>query len=262
MNDKIRILIADTNLCFYDRIKHILGNKGFEILPPVVTGPELLSQIDQRAADIVLMELLLPGIDGVEILEHIRDMEDPPEVFIYSYLSNDSIVDLANRCGVRYFIQKPTELSVIYRRIIGFSSYCQHMSGIDPIQPSVRMTIEEQSRQIITQLLRSLGIPAHMKGYYQLRSAIAYVLSAGDAYNMRVTIDVYPAVAEEFGVNAKRIERNIRNAIEVAWNRGNIVMQHEIFGYTVKDTKGKPTNAEFIAMLADHAGMQMRKLHL
>jgi len=95
-----------------------------------------------------------------------------------------------------------------------------------------------------------------------MRSAIVYMVASGDRlYDIRMTTELYPAIAQEFNSTAKRVERNIRNAIEVAWNRGSIAMQHEIFGYTVKDTKGKPTNSEFIAMLADRALMQLKKLH-
>ncbi|MBQ3065924.1 MAG: sporulation transcription factor Spo0A [Clostridia bacterium] len=256
---KVRILIADNNPVFYQQFKSYLSDKGFDVLPPVSNGHEVIAFVDQKKADIILMELLLPGIDGIAILEQIHDLPNPPEIFVYTSLTNDVIVDLANRCGVRYFMQKPTDFNIIYRRILGFSDVCSNMP--EPTQPSFEVTTHEKTIEITTNLLRALGIPAHIKGYYQMRSAIVYMIAAGERlYDMRMTTELYPAVAQEFNSTAKRVERNIRNAIEVAWNRGSISMQHEIFGYTVKDTKGKPTNAEFIAMLADRAFMQLKKM--
>lgn len=259
MSDKrIRILIADNNPVFYHQFKSYMEEKGFEVLPYICKGTEVLPYIDQKMADIVLMELLLPGIDGIAILEQIHDMPEHPEIFIYTSLTNDVIVDLANRCGVRYFMKKPTDFNIIYRRILGFSDVCSNMPA--PTQPSFELTTHEKSIEITTKLLRALGIPAHIKGYYQMRSAIVYMIAAGDrAFDMRMTTELYPAIAQEFNSTAKRVERNIRNAIEVAWNRGSISMQHEIFGYTVKDTKGKPTNSEFLAMLADRAMIQLKR---
>lgn len=258
MGDEVRLLLADNNPVFCRQMKCFLEGKGFSVLPPVDKGKELLCSIDQHKADIVLMDLLLPGIDGIEILEYLRDMPDPPEIFVYSSITTDFIVDFAYKCGIRYFMQKPTEFNIIYRRIIGFSSLCGNMKP--PTQPAFEATTHEKRLEITTQLLRALGIPAHIKGYYQMRSAISYVLAAGEAYDMRVTTDVYPAVAKEYDSTPRRVERNIRSAIEAAWNRGSIEMQHEIFGYTVNDKKGKPTNAEFIAMLADRTMMQLKKM--
>lgn len=258
MSNKVRLLIADPKPIYCRQMKSFLEEKGFDVLEPVERGQDLLSCIDQHKADIILMELMLPGIDGIEVLEYLRDISAPPEIFVYTSITTDFIINLAYKCGVRYVMQKPTDFNIIYRRILGFSTLCSNMEA--PSLPSFEMTTHEKRLEITTQLLRAIGIPAHIKGYYQMRSAIDYVLTSGEAYDMRVTTDVYPAVAKEYNSTPRRVERNIRSAIESAWNRGSIEMQHAIFGYTVNDKKGKPTNAEFIAMLADRVLMQSRKL--
>ena len=251
METTTRILIADP----HDDFRELLGDMidredGLEVVASAQDGIEALALITETLPDIVLLDIVLPKLDGLGVLQKLPETGHAPGIIVVSGFFNDAVVSQCSELGAHYFMPKPCDIPALLSRIRQVSSL------IRPAAPAAGAGIEMQQRQepsleaVVTDVIHEIGVPAHIKGYQYLREAIMITINDMDAINA-VTKILYPSVAKKFGTTPSRVERAIRHAIEVAWDRGDLETLQKYFGYTVNSCKGKPTNSEFIAMIAD-----------
>lgn len=256
LREKIKIVIADTDWGFVNALKDALvKQEDFEVVGVAGDGQELLSLIRTKSPDVVMLDLILPKVDGIGVLEEIRQMTlHRPHVIVVSEIAK-SAVKAVMELGADYYLMKPIEVEVLVNRIRLLAGMFEKQI---PIMTKAEMqTVSKQTLDIeVTNIIRELGIPAHIKGYQYLRDAILYIVDDMELLGS-VTKVLYPMIAQRYTTTPSRVERAIRHAIEVAWSRGNIDLIHRIFGYTINIEKGKPTNSEFMAMIADKLRLEM-----
>lgn len=199
--------------------------------------------------DAIIMEMVLTGLDGLEVLDRLSELKDRPKILVLSSYIRGNVIDEAAARGTDFFISKPCKISTVCERLRQVMS-----PGAPEIDRDNATNLETQ----VTAIIHEVGVPAHIKGYQYLREAIMIAVDDMDVINA-VTKVLYPEVAKRFGTTASRVERAIRHAIEVAWDRGDLETLQKYFGYTVSNAKGKPTNSEFIAMIADRLQLERRK---
>lgn len=217
------------------------------LLPSVETGRETIDAILAQDVDILLLDLFLPSRDGFDVLDFISRLSEvrKPMVFIISAFTDNRLLSAVLDHAV-YCFTKPLEYDVVLLRVL-------QMAGAAPLAPACSKDRASILETQISAGIRTIGIPAHLKGYYYLREAIRIYALSDAPHMLNITSDVYPRVAEIFNTKSSLVEHAIRNAIEIAWTRGNIETLHAYFGYTVNDYRGKPSNFEFIAMMAERA---------
>ena len=252
MENTIKVIIADASFEFCERTARQLQDKGFDVCATETDGSRLLQSIEKCQPQVVVLDLALPSLDGFQVIRQVEKLglaHPPAFIILTSFTSNDVMRDAA-QSGASYFILKPFDLQAICERITQCAaprSYLDPVSGVDPTKLEIR----------ITEVILDVGIPAHIKGYRYLRTAI--MMTVNDSSMMSsVTKILYPTIAEQYSTTPSRVERAIRHAIEVAWDRGNIDTLHNLFGYSINTAKGKPTNSEFIAMIADKLRLSMK----
>ncbi len=242
-----------------------------ELVASLDNGQDACETILEEKPDIVLLDVVLPGMDGFSVMEKINAEEslvDKPAFIILSSIGNQSMIECACKLGVAYYILKPYNMDNLARRIIQIATMrenkqrrlsAMHGSGQKEEAPS-RTSAEYAGNSLetdITNIIREIGIPAHIKGYQYIREAIMMTVNDINLLNY-ITKLLYPTIAKKYKTTSSSVERAIRHAIEVAWNRGRIDVLEELFGYTVSAGKGKPTNSEFIALLADKLRLEYR----
>lgn len=268
MSRKVSILIADDNSDFKTLCAEVLNDEKTQIIGTVENGLEAVAKIKELRPQIVLLDMILPGLDGLGVMKQIKDqMPDRfPKFIVYSLVRNEFITREAINSGAAYFLLKPFDLGVLKERIESIASEpapykfeaTDKMFRITMAPPEeTKKNGEEELESQVTHIIHEIGIPAHIKGYQYLRYAIIMSMKDMEMINS-VTKILYPTVAKKFNTTSSRVERAIRHAIEVAWDRGDIDVLDAIFGYTVHNNKGKPTNSEFIAMIADKLRLNMR----
>ena len=244
-----RILIADTSQEFCDLLgEAISGEPDMMVQGITGNGEELVRMVRELKPDAVVMEIVLTGMDGLEALEELRKLDRRPPVLVLSSYIKGSIVDIAATKGADFYMTKPCRVASVCERLRQLTHPGSMEADWDGI-PS----LETQ----VTAIIHEIGVPAHIKGYQYLRDAIVLAVNDMDVINA-VTKVLYPEVAKRFNTTASRVERAVRHAIEVAWDRGDLETLQKYFGYTVSNTKGKPTNSEFIAMIADRLQLERR----
>ena len=246
MENTIRVIIADPNEEYRLLLADALNAEGdISVCGSVGDGQKALELIRDQHPDVLLTEIVLSGIDGPESAR--------PAAVILSGFSSEHVLATAAAMGAAYFVQKPCDISALAVRIrsIAGKTKAAAAPSVLRMQPKQEQSLES----IVTEIIHEIGIPAHIKGYQYLREAIILTINDMDIINA-VTKVLYPAVAKKFGTTPSRVERAIRHAIEVAWDRGDIETLQKYFGYTVSNIKGKPTNSEFIAMIADRLYLQ------
>ena len=235
METNPKILLADNSEEFRLLLRRTLEETGeFQVVGDTGDGDEAWELIQKTKPDVVVMDMILPGLDGMSLLQRI-----PKEIkcIVLSAFCSQNMVQELTRMGAWYFIPKPAHMDSLLDRI----RQATHDSSVLSLP-----TLEAE----VTAILHEVGVPAHIKGYQYVREAIIIVVQNMDAINA-VTKVLYPEVAKRFNTTPSRVERAIRHAIEVAWDRGDLETLQGYFGYTVNSAKGKPTNSEFIAMIAD-----------
>ena len=248
MDVRRTVLLADANEEFRALVRKIIDEtEEFTVVGSVGDGAEALRLARQEAPDLLLMDVLLPGLDGFGVLKQLRELEKPPKVILISAFCSDSVVSEAVELGANYFMFKPVEENALLDRMRALFSRDL---------PEERHPVE--LKNLVTSVIHEIGVPAHIKGYQYLREAIMIAVDDMDVINA-VTKVLYPEVAKRFNTTPSRVERAIRHAIEVAWDRGDLETLQKYFGYTVSNAKGKPTNSEFIAMIADRLVLEQRK---
>ena len=259
MEEKIRIIIADSNTEFRLLCKENLIRLGMDIVADAANGEELLQMIPTYKPDIVIVDAWLSKYDGIQVIKKAKELDMKQKflpAFIYTnYESQSNLFIEATKAGAAYCLYKPFSFETLCERIRSIYSIRRETVPMSSPMPkevySEPLTIEHQ----ITSIIHQIGVPAHIKGYQYLRSAILMTVNNADLINS-VTKILYPAVAKKYDTTSSRVERAIRHAIEVAWDRGDIDVLNFYFGYTVQNNRGKPTNSEFIAMIADNLRMK------
>lgn len=244
-NDKkIRLLICDADENVIKEISSALP-ENMELVGTAKDGAEALRLLDEASPDAVITEMILPVFDGLTIIE--KAVELGKKVLVLSALKSDMLISSAIENGARYYMLKPFDRDLLYRRIMDMLGVHLLRNDTRKVNAGVRSRAMDEK---ITNIFLSVGIPAHIKGYQFLREAIKLAVESPNAIN-NITKQLYPWVAEVFETSPSKVERAIRHAIEVAWTRGRMENLNQIFGYKVYGRTDKPTNGEFIALIAD-----------
>ena len=249
---KMQVLIADADEQFRTELITALGNSdGFEVAGVAADGEEALQMLKTKQADILVMDLLLSKYDGLTIMELIQNMYERPQILIATAFISNYVASSVAHLGVKELTRKPCSIEKVLenlRRIVSGTV-------ISFVHPHVDV---QGAEQLVTEILHEIAVPAHIKGYQYLRSAIIMTIDNPELIGS-ITKQLYPSVAKAYGTTSSRVERAIRHAIEVAWDRGDIDVINSFFGYTVQSTRGKPTNSEFIALVADSLRLKNKK---
>ena len=250
---RIKVLVADASEEFRRiLVEQMEGEAGMQVVGATGDGEEALQLSERLAPDVLVMDLVLTQMDGVEVLQALSKAEARPRVLVLSGFARGSVAELAASTGADYYMLKPCRLTAVAERVRQLAALQETEEGDDGEERARRL------ENVVTGIIHEIGVPAHIKGYQYLREAIIIAVGDMDVINA-VTKILYPEVAKRFGTTASRVERAIRHAIEVAWDRGDLETLQKYFGYTVSNAKGKPTNSEFIAMIADRLQLQQKE---
>ena len=264
MKNQIKLLIADNNIELLSQMKAFFDHKeDIQLSGTATDGTEAFEKIREYRPDVVIMDIVLPGTDGIGLLKSINTIPKThrPIVIITSGAKKEHVTNICMQLGADYFMIKPCSAETIYERIHLLCAPRTSTSGLS----DQNMYQKEQQRDIpsdraielfVTKTIHSVGVPANIKGYQYLRDAIIMSIKDTELINA-VTKQLYPRVANRHNTSPSRVERAIRHAIEVACIRGNEEELYKLFGYTVSNNKGKPTNSEFIAMIADKLRLEL-----
>lgn len=242
--NKIKVLLIDDNESLVDMVKQYFSSHAvIEVNDVAYNGKDGLNYLENKEYDVVLLDLIMPGMDGVKVLEEtIRKGINARFIVLTSYNSPE-IIRKVSGLGIKFFMLKPFELSDLEEKILEYSNNdIYSKKTIDLYYSDLQLSI--------TKLLHELGVPSHIKGYTFIREGINLVYN-DPSLSSAITKELYPIIAKKFETTASRVERAIRHAIEVSWNRANWELMEEIFGYSVDIDKAKATNSEFIVTLAD-----------
>lgn len=248
---ELHVAIADDNSRMLDLLGELInGDEELKLVGKANNGEDLVQIIKTKEPDVVLLDLIMPIMDGLSVMEKVnRDtsVKKRPGFIVVTAVGQENITEDAFKCGASYYILKPFNNDMILNRIKNLRETYKPMIEI----PETRVVNHSENLENkVTEMLHEIGIPAHIKGYHYLRDAIMMAVEDMDILNA-ITKVLYPTVAKKHQTTSSRVERAIRHAIEVAWSRGKLDTIDEIFGYTVSNGKGKPTNSEFIALIAD-----------
>ena len=259
-DSKISVLIADDNKEFCSILNdYLLNQKDIVVTGIAKDGREALELIQQKQPDLVVLDIIMPHLDGLGVLEKLNgmDLDKMPRVIVLSAVGQDKITQQAITLGADYYVVKPFHMDIFTKRIREMFS----TQDVETKRRSVSTQVVQREAAAtsrgpidleteITSIIHEIGVPAHIKGYMYLREAITMVVNDMELLSA-VTKELYPSIAKKYNTTASRVERAIRHAIEVAWGRGQVDAINKLFGYTVHNEKGKPTNSEFIAIIAD-----------
>lgn len=260
-SSKISVLIADDNKEFCSILNdYLLNQKDIIVTGVAKDGREALELIEEKQPDLVVLDIIMPHLDGIAVLERLNTMQLPkiPRVIVLSAVGQDKITQQAITLGADYYVVKPFDMDIFTKRIREMFSINQPTETKRRV-PQVPLVEREAAatkkgpmdlETEITNVIHEIGVPAHIKGYMYLREAITMVVNDMEMLSA-VTKELYPQIARKYNTTASRVERAIRHAIEVAWGRGQVDAINKLFGYTIHNEKGKPTNSEFIAIIAD-----------
>lgn len=253
----MKVLISEEDPSFCNNCGSILKAYGFVPIFCTKDGAALISRIKEVKPAVVLMDMFMPGRDALGVMKAINEMENIPKPLFMVTLScsNPVLEKELMMAGAAYYFLKPFETEVLVERIVQLSGH-QVSSGEKQETPSKPVMDLEL---MVTEIIHQIGVPAHIKGYHYLRDAIILAVKDADILNS-VTKVLYPTVAKKNKTTSSRVERAIRHAIEVAWDRGDMETLNSYFGYTIHNSRGKPTNSEFIAMISDKLRLRLKML--
>ncbi len=260
MEHNTKILIADENTESRKRCKDALLAHGYTYIEEAYNGEDALQRINRFRPDVVIADIWLSKLDGIGLIRSsgaAQSSGKKPIFIILSLVSNQNILLDAMNAGASLCLLKPLD----YGSLVG---HIESLTGQG--QADRRSRSEARKGEItdidietqVTKIIHQIGVPAHIKGYQYLRTAILMTIADSDIINS-VTKVLYPSVAKKYSTTTSRVERAIRHAIEVAWDRGDVDTLNAYFGYTIQNTRGKPTNSEFIAMIADNLRLKMKR---
>jgi two-component system response regulator (stage 0 sporulation protein A) len=251
MDKRTSILIADNSEEFCISLSTALQRtERFNLVGTACDGEQAMQLLEERKPDILVLDLMLAKKDGLSILKSMAGWERRPAVVATSGFMTDYVASAAAGLGVAYLILKPCDMEALVDRL-------EELRGDTGRSIPIRRAPGQSIEALVTGIIHEIGVPAHIKGYQYLREAIIIAVNDMDVINA-ITKVLYPQVAKTFQTTPSRVERAIRHAIEVAWDRGDLDTLQRFFGYTVSNTKGKPTNSEFIALIADKLQLQLK----
>ncbi len=252
MEHATTVLIADSAEEFCSALTSALARSdGFQVVGTAGDGEQAIRLIGERKPDILVLDLMLSKQDGISVLKSTAGMERRPVTLATSAFLTEYVSSAAASLGVKYLMLKPCDMSALVERL-------EEIRGGESLRTSAPRRLDKTGiESMVTGIIHEIGVPAHIKGYQYLREAIIIAVNDMDVINA-ITKVLYPQVAKAFGTTPSRVERAIRHAIEVAWDRGDLDTLQRFFGYTVSNTKGKPTNSEFIALIADKLQLQLK----
>lgn len=251
MEERVRVVIADDNVEFCRLLVEFFRNcPRLEVAGVAHEGYHAIKLVKENPVDVLLLDMIMPNMDGFGVLErlHQTNLAHRPKVIIFTAFGQEDMTRKAVRFGANYYIIKPFDLATLTQRILEVAGEAKGKT--------IRAPSTENAEREVAGIIQRLRIPANFKGYLYLREAI--LLTVGDSTLItEITKKLYPRIAEKYVTTGERVERAMRFAIETAWSRGNIEFLHELFGYSVDRRKGKPTNASFIAKIADHVRLEI-----
>lgn len=256
-NDVLKVIIAEDGQELSTIMEDFLNSKeGIKIVAKLSDGDELLNILRVTKSDLLLLDIFMPNCDGIRVLEELKNNKDyyqiPKNIIVITAFANEKIMKRVAELGANYFIVKPINFDYLLNII-------NDLKEPETSTPNTySLTDEADLDTEITTLLHEIGVPAHIRGYLFIREAIKMVYNRIDILG-NITKILYPEIARKFNTTSSRVERAIRHAIEVSWVRGNVDSISEIFSYTISYNKAKPTNSEFIAMIADRLRLQHRR---
>ena len=254
----LKVFIADDNREFCDLlIEYLEQQPDIDVVGKAYNGKEALDSIAKNPPDVLLLDIIMPHLDGLGVLEQVSQMKNRPKVIMLTAFGQEDITRKAVELGASYYILKPFNMDVLAERIRLLGNGQISVPSVNGlVRPAKRTSLEAD----VTSIIHEIGIPAHIKGYHYLREAILMVVAEVDLLGS-VTKILYPRIADKFDTTSSRVERAIRHAIEVAWSRNNIETSKKFFGYTINTERGKPTNSEFIALVADRMRLYGKSMH-
>lgn len=276
MNEKIKVVLADDNKDYLNVLeKNLIQEDDIQIVGIATNGLETLDLIKSKEPDVVICDVIMSHLDGIGVIEKLNmlNLNKRPKIIMSSTMNIEEVTIKALNLGANYFLVKPFDYSLLIRRIKDISkelnnnikkpasiiNNVSNISSFQELKSQERDFIESNNGNIdnqITNIIHKMGVPAHIKGYTFIREAIKMVVDDTTLLSA-VTKELYPTIAEKYNTTPSRVERAIRHAIEVAWGRGDVAIIEQFFSHTLNSSKSKPTNSEFIAVIADKLRLEL-----
>ena len=253
MDSNIKLLITENREDFNEQTIDLFTKAGITPCFCQKDGEEVLRRIQSEEPDVVLMDLFMPKLDSIGIMKAIK-RASPKQIPLYTVMSSFDSPALEREVmshGASYFVIRPYDTANLIENILSIMKSANNSGSIKKLSSNHQIEVK------VTEILHQIGVPAHIKGYHYLRDSIIMSIEHPEIINA-VTKQLYPSVAKKYETTSSRVERAIRHAIEVAWDRGDVDVLNSYFGYTIHISRGKPTNSEFIAMIADKLRLQLR----
>ena len=257
MESKLSVLLTEEAGISDGRLRQVLERKGFNVTVIEKNGKSVLDCLEESCPDVILTDAFLKQLDALGVLREMRTMKlrKSPVVLVMTAVNNQRFEQELFAAGASYCFLKPFDPELMAERIKQIVSW----SRIDSTVKSIDFPEKSESLDaVVSDIMRQIGVPAHIKGYQYLRKSILMTIEAPELIHS-VTKELYPDIAKEFGTTPSRVERAIRHAIEVAWDRGDVDVLNSFFGYTIQSSRGKPTNSEFIAMISDKLSLNLSR---
>ena len=249
MDNGLKLLIAEDSAEYNSKMTEILGKYGIQVVRTAKDGNKILEAVESMQPDAVLMDVFMPHLDAIGVMGALQKRRGHCPVCFVSLPFDSSMLEKeVLRAGAIYCFVKPFSPEEVGEHL---RQWCEAAARKTKDNPDDTLKME------ITEILHQIGVPAHIKGYHYLRSAILLSVTQPDIINA-VTKQLYPTVAKQYETTSSRVERAIRHAIEVAWDRGDVDVLNSYFGYTIHNSRGKPTNSEFVAMISDKLRLEMK----
>ncbi|MBE5949771.1 MAG: sporulation transcription factor Spo0A [Lachnospiraceae bacterium] len=263
--EKLNVAIADDNSRVVEMLEGILSKDAtIEVVGKAHNGEDVLDIIRRKEPDVVLLDIIMPKMDGLSVMEHVRrdgSVKKQPRFIVISAIGQEDVTEDAFNAGASYYIMKPFDNETVMNKVKGgrerTNTRVMHEASYRSFKEPVKEPSQHNLETEVTDIIHEIGVPAHIKGYHYLRDAI--IMSVNDIEMLNsITKVLYPTIAKKYQTTSSRVERAIRHAIEVAWGRGKMDTIDELFGYTVSNGKGKPTNSEFIALISDKIRLEYK----
>lgn len=263
--EKLNVAIADDNERIVEMLDGILSNDdAIEVVGKARNGEDVLDIIKSKEPDVVLLDIIMPKLDGLSVMERVRrdsSVKKQPRFIIISAIGQEDVTEDAFGMGASYYIMKPFDKDMVMSKVRQGRERqtvrTQHGTQRYTVAREVPKQEPHNLENDVTNIIHEIGVPAHIKGYHYLRDAIMMSVNDMEMLNS-ITKVLYPTIAKKYQTTPSRVERAIRHAIEVAWGRGKMDTIDELFGYTVNNGKGKPTNSEFVALISDKIRLEYK----
>ncbi len=256
MENKLNVVIGDDSSKFAENCAKVLESYGVNVKLCKKDGEKIFEHIKSKKTDVVIADIFMPNADILWVLKKLEEIEpkNRPMVMAMTSYANEQLEMEVLKAGAVYCFLKPFDINTMAERIIQLSGW---KNDKKPVVIKNKVVTDPELQLMVTEIIHQIGVPAHIKGYHYLREGIILSVKNSEIINS-VTKLLYPTVAKNYGTTASRVERAIRHAIEVAWDRGDIDVLNSYFGYTIQNERGKPTNSEFIAMISDKLRLKLK----